>query len=279
MLLEVAKVPESLAKALKSHPFHIHCAGTQGGHAIRRSMSWTCGGLAGGGIEIALFDEMTFLCLYHERRFELRDPLLNRVVWWQRLTKNDKENVSWCVWWYSQWLAKALFRNLSLHNGLSACLYLCMTFLKKFEPTWAKYRKCNLRLLRYLKPWQKHGNPTPFTLTAQVHKVIMPSEEAWAQHVEVWMVGVLGLLYLMVDHDDVFVLYHEKRFLLRDLLQNRVVWWQRLTKNDKENVSSCVWWYSQYLASALFRNLVTQWPFCLPLPLRDFPEETCANVS
>ena len=38
------------------------------------------------------------------------------------------------------------------------------------------------------------------------------------------MVGVLGLLYLMVDHDDVFVLYHEKRFLLRDLLQNRVVW-------------------------------------------------------
>ena len=209
-------------------------------------MSWTCGGLAGGGIGIALFDGWSwwrFRVVSWKAFFvERPSPKQSGLV-----TKTDKE---WqrkcklmCVMIYSQWLAKALFRNLSLHNGLSACLYLCVTFLKKFEPTSAKYRKCNLRLLRYLKPWQKHGNPTPFTLTAQVHKVIMPSEEAWAQHVEVWMVGVLGLLYLMVDHDDVFVLYHEKRFLLRDLLQNRVVWWQRLTKNDKENVSWCVWWY------------------------------------
>ena len=142
---------------------------------------------------------------------------LGRTKWfgdkaWQRITKKDKENVSWYLWWCSQWLARALFRNLSLYNGLSACLYLCITFLKKFAPTSAKYRKCNLRLLRYLKPWQKHRNPTPVTLTAQVPKVTTPSEEAWAEHVEVWMVGVLRLPRLMVDHDDVFVFYHDRRF-------------------------------------------------------------------
>ena len=154
---------------------------------------------------------------------------------------------------YSQWLAKALFRNLSLHNGLSACLYLCMPFLKKFEPTSAKYRKCYLRLLRYLKPWQKHRNPTPFTLTAQVPKVTTPSEEAWAEHVEVWLVGVLRLPCLM-----------KWRFCA---VSWQVFSWETLSRTewfgDKENVGWFLWCYLQWLASALFRNLVTQWPFCL----------------